>query len=636
MQHRHEESDENGVRRGSYGYLDANGVYRKVQYIADKNGFRVMEMKSNEPGLDPAAKSADIRSREPVTSHTNPAAVLQTVAHKVPVKITSYERDLNNLRIKQAFRNEVPTSEPAKEQTVRVSSHFIDNPVYSKQSEERNTYHEVPPVQLVPPDHPAAIPHFPDLKPVPSTFPYKFEKVHHYPTNNVHDHNHNLVQSSHSVPIYQSVKGRLQLDPFQKSAHISRPQYEGRHNHSSEEKRPPISKYYHPLHVPPPPASRFTEPTTTYSPYFESGRLRDSHHHPTGTHRPSLLSTTSGYTHPLQPVRPAVPSYDITTPAPYNYFPYTPNSIASPPHKKSPYDSTYPYPPYISDYVPPRTTVKPYVSYSSSESPYESSSSLSSRPHQYLDGPGPGAIIGSNRMEPSVYYSDEPVDNEKLINEIYSYAPHRTGPEPPPPPPPDGPASGPPGPGPDGPPPPDEPFNPFVPDYGREPPPHLHEGLGTGPQESTRQKLASYYHSVKNSADTKAKGINEEENSRKDMPSVLLGIRSALGLETGVKQVTSSDDDTEPDNYSPSHYPSYQQILLLRKGLKNLIPLLTTSSSSKKLPSNAISASGSTIMSIQRAPAKSDEIFTSLIRNNVGKVPPAGETELLDSASIYQ
>lgn len=49
-QYRKEESDQNGVVRGSYGYTDANGIYRHVEYVADQNGFRA-NIKSNEPGL---------------------------------------------------------------------------------------------------------------------------------------------------------------------------------------------------------------------------------------------------------------------------------------------------------------------------------------------------------------------------------------------------------------------------------------------------------------------------------------------------------------------------------------------------------------------------------------------------------
>ncbi|GIY69761.1 hypothetical protein CEXT_308061 [Caerostris extrusa] len=55
-QHRDEHSIGAGGVKGSYGYIDAKGVYRKVEYVADKDGFRA-KIKTNEPGTanqDPA------------------------------------------------------------------------------------------------------------------------------------------------------------------------------------------------------------------------------------------------------------------------------------------------------------------------------------------------------------------------------------------------------------------------------------------------------------------------------------------------------------------------------------------------------------------------------------------------------
>ncbi len=34
---------------GSYGYTDGHGIYRQVDYVADKHGFRAT-IKTNEPG----------------------------------------------------------------------------------------------------------------------------------------------------------------------------------------------------------------------------------------------------------------------------------------------------------------------------------------------------------------------------------------------------------------------------------------------------------------------------------------------------------------------------------------------------------------------------------------------------------
>ncbi|KAK8782883.1 uncharacterized protein LOC144123506 isoform X2 [Amblyomma americanum] len=46
---RQESSDVNNVRTGSYGYADAKGIYRHVQYVADAAGFRAA-IDTNEPG----------------------------------------------------------------------------------------------------------------------------------------------------------------------------------------------------------------------------------------------------------------------------------------------------------------------------------------------------------------------------------------------------------------------------------------------------------------------------------------------------------------------------------------------------------------------------------------------------------
>ena len=48
-QYRHEEGDGHGSVKGSYGYTDDKGIYREVQYVADKQGFRA-KINTNEPG----------------------------------------------------------------------------------------------------------------------------------------------------------------------------------------------------------------------------------------------------------------------------------------------------------------------------------------------------------------------------------------------------------------------------------------------------------------------------------------------------------------------------------------------------------------------------------------------------------
>lgn len=56
QQYRHEKSKNPWQVRGSYGYKDALGIYRHVNYVADKNGFRVI-IETNEPGLRGGSKN---------------------------------------------------------------------------------------------------------------------------------------------------------------------------------------------------------------------------------------------------------------------------------------------------------------------------------------------------------------------------------------------------------------------------------------------------------------------------------------------------------------------------------------------------------------------------------------------------
>ncbi|XP_042910014.1 uncharacterized protein [Parasteatoda tepidariorum] len=57
---RNEEGDSSGNVQGSYGYTDAQGLYRQVQYTAGAAGFQAT-VKTNEPGTDSKPESpADV------------------------------------------------------------------------------------------------------------------------------------------------------------------------------------------------------------------------------------------------------------------------------------------------------------------------------------------------------------------------------------------------------------------------------------------------------------------------------------------------------------------------------------------------------------------------------------------------
>ncbi|XP_027203201.2 uncharacterized protein LOC113797080 isoform X2 [Dermatophagoides pteronyssinus] len=81
-QFRREEGDRNGVVRGSYGYTDAWGLYRIVDYVADKNGFRA-NIRTNEPGLV---------ERNPVTNQVDNPAHIQVSAEDTPAKVVELMR----------------------------------------------------------------------------------------------------------------------------------------------------------------------------------------------------------------------------------------------------------------------------------------------------------------------------------------------------------------------------------------------------------------------------------------------------------------------------------------------------------------------------------------------------------------
>lgn len=60
-QYRHEKGTGPWEVKGSYGYKDAHGIHRHVDYVADKHGFRA-HVRTNEPGTapkDPAAVKMD-------------------------------------------------------------------------------------------------------------------------------------------------------------------------------------------------------------------------------------------------------------------------------------------------------------------------------------------------------------------------------------------------------------------------------------------------------------------------------------------------------------------------------------------------------------------------------------------------
>ncbi|KAH7962142.1 hypothetical protein HPB52_014569 [Rhipicephalus sanguineus] len=73
-----EQGDSNNAKTGSYGYRDANGLYRRVNYVADAYGFRAT-VDTNEPGTAPGASADAVFNAAPVVSPV-PSSAGQSVA----------------------------------------------------------------------------------------------------------------------------------------------------------------------------------------------------------------------------------------------------------------------------------------------------------------------------------------------------------------------------------------------------------------------------------------------------------------------------------------------------------------------------------------------------------------------------
>ncbi|KAH7964618.1 hypothetical protein HPB51_027143 [Rhipicephalus microplus] len=64
-QFHNEQGDSNNAKTGSYGYRDANGLFRRVNYVADAYGFRAT-VDTNEPGTVPGASADAVFNAAPV------------------------------------------------------------------------------------------------------------------------------------------------------------------------------------------------------------------------------------------------------------------------------------------------------------------------------------------------------------------------------------------------------------------------------------------------------------------------------------------------------------------------------------------------------------------------------------------
>ncbi|CAN7996606.1 unnamed protein product, partial [Ixodes hexagonus] len=90
---REETGDEHNNKVGSYSYVDAHGVARTVNYVADVHGFRAT-VETNEPGTKTSAPadapihSSSVQVAAPVeVKAVHPAPVVVKAVHPVPTVV---------------------------------------------------------------------------------------------------------------------------------------------------------------------------------------------------------------------------------------------------------------------------------------------------------------------------------------------------------------------------------------------------------------------------------------------------------------------------------------------------------------------------------------------------------------------
>ncbi|RWS23658.1 cuticle protein 10.9-like protein [Leptotrombidium deliense] len=107
-----EEGDDYGNKRGSYGYMDAFGVYREVEYVADENGFRAT-IKTNEPGTSNASPADVMMHAEEPPAKVNPGSGSASASYKADNYASQAQSEPQSVafRDKRNYRFRQPKSE---------------------------------------------------------------------------------------------------------------------------------------------------------------------------------------------------------------------------------------------------------------------------------------------------------------------------------------------------------------------------------------------------------------------------------------------------------------------------------------------------------------------------------------------
>ena len=604
-QHRHEHSDADGVRRGSYGYVDANGVYRKVEYIADKNGFRVKEMKSNEPGHDSKSPAANVgysigsatnkvAAKSSVDSHlSTPSNTNLIYGLKRPPLRSHWKRhdEKASALIDKVVKKKIETTTESSTKVTKTSesapNSFIDNPNYKSSSGSPTKREEV---NQRPQEYDsilASTPHYYYGSSIRQGVPPQSSGPMHPFVNKYTAH-------SHMMPTYQDVqRGNYhssQPVPLVGSG-SSLPPYQ------SPYPVPTMSTSYAP-HLQSIQSNEIGQDkpmaNVRVPPYqsFEPSRIsipshRTDHQH--GTYMPG------DYMHPLQPSRPhtSTPShlapslvpYGLSTPmsifpstsqptsTPVPYLASNPNDIYSRPSSNNAWTTNLdpaksPISPYMMNmhnpYGPPVTTVLPQ--FQKANQPFYAKPTYH-LPYSLYKSPTEPSFPNKKSMIPSVLYADEPsndIDIDKYQTEQSPYTLRSGGTS-----------------------------SPIYGQYGAR----MNYYDATKPVIPSSNTLANYYARRTSTTSTTT-----------ETPAVLQGIQNALtvthGSEAAAKFKNSNlinyDDDltnelktsgssknssnaqtvkasaseakADIDYYMPAHYPSQDQIMLLRTGMRKLLP----------------------------------------------------------------
>jgi len=102
QQTRSENANEFNQRTGSYGFTDARGIYRQVNYVADEFGFRA-QVDTNEPGTAPSAPAAATYNSAPIAVKTVAKVAAAPLAFAAAAPAVAYAAPVAKVHAAPAF-----------------------------------------------------------------------------------------------------------------------------------------------------------------------------------------------------------------------------------------------------------------------------------------------------------------------------------------------------------------------------------------------------------------------------------------------------------------------------------------------------------------------------------------------------